>query len=103
MYLKNSAKVTVTDSLTTNASQALVGIDNSAADIQKDFVTLSQSEISAENDARIYINSTKKGLVQFSGNTRISDNVLVLRIKTHTGILPIGLSSLNSLQHPVQV
>lgn len=74
VYLKNAAKVTVTDSLTTNASQALVGIDNSAADIQKDFVTLSQSEISAENDARIYINSTKKGLVQFSGNTRISDN-----------------------------
>ena len=74
VYLKNAAKVTVTDSLTTNASQALVGIDNSVADIQKDFVTLSQSEISAENDARIYINSTKKGLVQFSGNTRISDN-----------------------------
>ena len=35
VYLKNAAKVTVTDSLTTNASQALVGIDNSAADIQK--------------------------------------------------------------------
>lgn len=72
--LHGTSIATISDSLTTDAKDALFGQDSSEIDIQKDFITTAESSLAAKNDAQIRINSTGAGKVQFSGFTEITDN-----------------------------
>ncbi|WP_337945175.1 autotransporter outer membrane beta-barrel domain-containing protein [Sutterella wadsworthensis] len=60
----------ISESLTTNAQEALYARDQGIIEVQRDFVTTAESMISAWNNGTVIINSLGKGKVQFSGVTR---------------------------------
>lgn len=60
----------ISESLTTNAQEALYARDQGIIEVQRDFVTTAESMISAWNNGTVIINSLGKGKVQFTGVTR---------------------------------
>lgn len=51
----------------------MVGQGESTIDVQKDFITTARSGLSVQDKAKIFINSSGRGKVQFSGFTEMDD------------------------------
>ena len=73
IWLKDNASVAIAEALKTNAHYAMVGQGESTIDIQKDFITTARSGLSVQDKAKIFINSSGRGKVQFSGFTEMDD------------------------------
>ena len=72
VHAQGDAKVTFTNSLSTNAG--LKSAANATIDIQKDFVTSEPIALTAQADSTILVNSSKQGTVHFSGYTERTAN-----------------------------
>ena len=73
IWLKENASVAIAEALKTNAHYAMVGQGESTIDVQKDFITTARSGLSVQDKAKIFINSSGSGKVQFSGFTEMDD------------------------------
>ncbi|WP_165653481.1 autotransporter outer membrane beta-barrel domain-containing protein [Sutterella wadsworthensis] len=73
IWLKDNASVAIAEALKTNAHYAMVGQGESTIDVQKDFITTARSGLSVQDKAKIFINSSGRGKVQFSGFTEMDD------------------------------
>ena len=73
IWLKENASVVIAEALKTNAHYAMVGQGESTIDVQKDFITTARSGLSVQDKAKIFINSSGSGKVQFSGFTEMDD------------------------------
>ena len=73
IWLKENASVAIAEALKTNAPYAMVGQGESTIDVQKDFITTARSGLSVQDKAKIFINSSGSGKVQFSGFTEMDD------------------------------
>ena len=73
IWLKENASVAIAEALKTNAHYAMVGQGESTIDVQKDFITTARSGLSVQDKAKIFINSSDSGKVQFSGFTEMDD------------------------------
>ena len=73
IWLKDNASVAIAEALKTNAHYAMVGQGESTIDVQKDFITTARSGLSVQDKAKIFINSSGRGKVQFSGFTKMDD------------------------------
>ena len=73
IWLKENASVAIAEALKTNAHYAMVGQGESTIDVQKDFTTTARSGLSVQDKAKIFINSSGSGKVQFSGFTEMDD------------------------------
>ena len=73
IWLKENASVAIAEALKTNAHYAMVGQGESTIDVQKDFITTARSGLSVQDKAKIFINSSGSGKVQFSGFTKMDD------------------------------
>ena len=73
IWLKENASVAIAEALKTNAHYAMVGQGESTIDVQKDFITTAISGLSVQDKAKIFINSSGSGKVQFSGFTEMDD------------------------------
>ena len=73
IWLKENASVAIAEALKTNAHYAMVGQGESTIDVQKDFITKARSGLSVQDKAKIFINSSGSGKVQFSGFTEMDD------------------------------
>ena len=65
IWLKDNASVAIAEALKTNAHYAMVGQGESTIDVQKDFITTARSGLSVQDKAKIFINSSGRGKVQF--------------------------------------
>lgn len=70
VWTRDDSVTIISESLTTNAQEALYARDQGIIEVQRDFVTTAESMISALNNGTIIINSLGKGKVQFTGVTR---------------------------------
>ena len=73
IWLKENASVAIAEALKTNAHYAMVGQGESTIDVQKNFITTARSGLSVQDKAKIFINSSGSGKVQFSGFTEMDD------------------------------
>jgi len=73
IWLKDNASVAIAEALKTNAHYAMVGQGESTIDVQKNFITTARSGLSVQDKAKIFINSSGRGKVQFSGFTEMDD------------------------------
>ena len=73
IWLKENASVAIAEALKTNAHYAMVGQGESTIDVQKNFITTARSGLSVQDKAKIFINSSGSGRVQFSGFTEMDD------------------------------
>lgn len=67
VYAQSDAKVSFSDSLTTNAE--LLTVNRATIDVVKNFESTDDVAITAQADSHILINSSKQGTVHFSGYT----------------------------------
>lgn len=70
VWTRDDSITIISESLTTNAQEALYARDQGIIEVQRDFVTTAESIISAWNNGTVIINSLGKGKVQFTGVTR---------------------------------
>lgn len=70
VWTRDDSITIISESLTTNAQEALYARDQGIIEVQRDFVTTAESMISAWNNGTVIINSLGKGKVQFTGVTR---------------------------------
>lgn len=70
VWARDDSITVISESLTTNAQEALNAQDQGIIEVQRDFVTTAESMISAWNNGTISINSSGAGKVQFTGVTR---------------------------------
>ena len=70
VWTRDDSITIISESLTTNAQEALHARDQGIIEVQRDFVTTAESMISAWNNGTVIINSLGKGKVQFTGVTR---------------------------------
>ena len=70
VWTRDDSVTIISESLTTNAQEALYARDQGIIEVQRDFVTTAESMISAWNNGTVIINSLGKGKVQFTGVTR---------------------------------
>ena len=73
IWLKENASVAIAEALKTNAHYGMVGQGESTIDVQKNFITTARSGLSVQDKAKIFINSSGSGKVQFSGFTEMDD------------------------------